>query len=201
MFIRASSASDANTYNQQKLVIDGLTYEPSTYFYLKLFNETTGESYNVSSNGGGSSPDFYSVAYTFTVSPNTTNVYRAEARWQSGNSLTTVYNSLTSPSNPNKPTALNWATKVSTEPFSMTSSEWNTMTAKINEWRVYQESPEMSFTVAYSGNDLTASMFNQVVNAITALNPPFSPAATVSIGDDVTAAKMNRIRDSLNSLI
>jgi hypothetical protein len=201
LFIRASSASDANTYNQQKLVIDGLTYQPSTYYYLKIINETTGESYNVSSNGGGSSPNYYSVAYTFTVAPNTTNVYRAEARWQSGNNLTTVYNSLTSPSNPNKPTALNWATKVSTEDFRLTASEWNTMTAKINQWRVHQGSSEMSFPVAYSGNDFTASMFNHAVNAITALSPPYSPAATVDIGDDVTAPKLNRIRDSLNSLI
>lgn len=201
MFIRASTASDANTYNQQKIVIDGLTYQPSTYYYLVLINETTGQSYNVSGNGGGSSPNYYSVAYTFTVSPNTTNRYRAEAKWQSQASLTTVYNALTSPSNPNKPTALNWATKVSTEEFRLTASEWNTMTAKINEWRAYEGSAAMSFPVAYSGNDFTAYMFNHAVNAITALSPPYSPAATVNAGDDVTAPKLNRIRDSLNSLI
>lgn len=100
LYIRASTASDANTGTQQKLVLDGLTYQPSTYYYLTLFNETTGASVSAKVNGGGSSGAYFSTAFTFSVNYNTVNRYRAEAKYQSANALTTVYVNYTSPPAP-----------------------------------------------------------------------------------------------------
>lgn len=121
MFLRASTAPDANLYNSQKVAIDGLTYQPSTYYYLKIFNETTGASVVVNINGGGSTPNFYSTAYTFSVSPATTNRYRAEAKHQSSSPLTTVYVNFTSPPAPSPPT---------TPSISLVSSSGKTVTLR-----------------------------------------------------------------------
>jgi hypothetical protein len=101
------------------------------------------------------------------------------------------------------PSPLAWTDRSSGQNFNLTAKEWNDMTSKINAWRKYQNSSAttINFPVAFSGNDLTASMFNQAVNAITALNPPYLPAAIVGVGETVTATKINRISDSLDSLI
>lgn len=106
------------------------------------------------------------------------------------------------PGNPGKPKpdALGWSTKSPGTTFSLLASSWNNMTTKINAWRDYQGKGLLSFTTAYSGNDLTASMFNQVCTGISSLSPPLSAPTQVIIGETVTANKINRISESIDSL-
>lgn len=205
MYIRASTASDANTENYQKLVIDGLTYQPSAYYFLRLTNTTTGEYYDVNSsgyNGGGSSPNYYTRAITFYVSPGTTNYYKAEARYLSSNNLTTVTNQLTSPE-PTlvRPNNFYWTySKYSGGYFNLTANEWNALTDQINQFRIYKELSEYAFYLAYFNDDVPAYMFNQAVYAISGMNPPTPPPSTVSPGSTIYAWQLNGLINSLNSI-
>lgn len=95
----------------------------------------------------------------------------------------------------------NWAwytSKTSGAEFNLTDTEWNDFTSRINEFRTYKGYSTISFTQASSGNDLTATMFNEAKNAIGAMN---ATGITDRVkGDDVLASYFNTLRDKLNEL-
>lgn len=91
-------------------------------------------------------------------------------------------------------------TKSSGYGFYLTASEWNGFLNRIHAFEDYKGEPHFSFTAASTGNNFTATQFNQAVNAISILDPATSPPSLVSSGQDITASMMNLLRTSLNSV-
>lgn len=184
------------------VVVDQLAMGAGDHSDINLYVNGAYETSMIGLSGAGGSAGNYRTG-TYTVSglnSGTTYYFEARIRETMGGAVETVGMNVTTDSPP-KPAALSWSTRVTGQNFYLSASDWNSLTSKINEWRIYQGNGTMSFTTAYSGSDLTASMFNQVRNAIEALNPPTVAPASVSSGDPVTAAKINRLGDSVNSLI
>ena len=100
-----------------------------------------------------------------------------------------------------RPSNFSWTyTKTQGGNFNLTAAEWNSLTARINAFREYKGLSSYSFTYAYKGNDFTAVMYNQAVNAIKGISGYGSYLYTVSSGDTVTAAGLNALRDELNAI-
>lgn len=94
-----------------------------------------------------------------------------------------------------------WDTpKTSGGNFNITATEWNRFLNAINSARVGKGLTAYNFTYASKGGDFYAYMFNQAVQAISAMNPSISPPSTRSSGDEIYASYFNRLRDSLNSI-
>ena len=83
----------------------------------------------------------------------------------------------------------------------LTAKEWNDFTARINEFRAYKGLSTYSFTTVKQGGNMMASQVNQAVTAISAMSPPTATPATVSAGQQVTAAFINGLSASLNSIV
>jgi hypothetical protein len=103
-----------------------------------------------------------------------------------------------------RPAEFSWnRPKVKNDVFNLTASEWNELAKSINQFRQYSGKTTYGFTTAQSGNPFYAYMFNQAVNAISEINSPspsIAPPATKQKGDIISAADLNRLRDSLNSI-
>ena len=86
----------------------------------------------------------------------------------------------------------------------LTAASWNRLTAKINEVRTARGNGSLSFTSAYAGMTITASIYNQAANAIAGL-PGGGNAGTVSAGDRLTAAHFanssRALKEALNQAI
>ena len=109
--IRASSASDANTFTQQKLAVDGLATPAPNYYQLDLENLQTGQKFNAKVNGGGTvSAGYYTTAFTFTgLSHSTRYQYMATVKRYSSSPVEYYYVYFTTPtktitSPPSRPT-------------------------------------------------------------------------------------------------
>lgn len=108
---------------------------------------------------------------------------------------------ITPPAEKVRPSNFSWTyTKTQGGSFNLTAAEWNSLTARINAFREYKGLSGYSFTYAYKGNDFTAVMYNQAVNAIKGISGYGSYLSTVSSGDTVTAAGLNLLRDELNAI-
>lgn len=98
----------------------------------------------------------------------------------------------------------NWSwtnTFISGNPINITASEWNSFTARINDFREYKGLNRYTFTTVNKGDVITASIVNQAINRINDMNPPISPPSTaVANVTTITAYFFNRLRDSLNSI-
>lgn len=81
----------------------------------------------------------------------------------------------------------------------LTASEWNSLCSKVNEFRTFKGLSTVSFTSATSGGTFTAAMFNQVRNAIYAMNTSGCPS-TVSSGDTVYWSNIDALRTCLNNV-
>ncbi|MBW3113014.1 fibronectin type III domain-containing protein [Bacillus sp. MCCB 382] len=102
----------------------------------------------------------------------------------------------------NRPSDWSWYTpKTSGGNFNITAGEWNSFTNRINDYRLYKGFPYYNFTTATSGLSFTASKFNEACSAISAMNPPTVPPSSKSIDDIIYATYINRLRDSINSII
>lgn len=100
-----------------------------------------------------------------------------------------------------RPSNFSWTyAKTKGGSFNLTATEWNNLTARINAFRAYKGLSNYSFTYAYKGDDFTAAMYNQAVNAIKGISGYGSYLSTVSKGDTVTAAGLNLLRDELNAI-
>lgn len=101
----------------------------------------------------------------------------------------------------NKPTPFSWATaKTKGGVFSVTASEWNSFTSKINEFRSYKGLSSYLFSTAVSGGTFTATVYNQAVSAISPMSPPIPVPSARSSGDSILASYLNDIVSSLNSI-
>ena len=94
-----------------------------------------------------------------------------------------------------------WDTpKTSGGSFNITATEWNRFLDAINSARAGKGLTAYNFTYASKGGDFYAYMFNQAVQAISAMNPPISPPSTRSSGDTIYASYFNQLKNSLNSV-
>ena len=165
-------------------------------------NETGADEYQWYLDGvfQGSASSGSNVVTFSNLTAGTTYTIGCKACNQSGCSGMTTRNITTDAPIP-RPSNWSWFTaKVQGEDFQLTANEWNSFTSRINSFRDYKGLSTVSFTSAISSADFTASMFNIAATAIDGMNPSTSIPAFVSVGDDVTAFGLNRLRDSLNSI-
>lgn len=78
--------------------------------------------------------------------------------------------------------------------------DWNNLTARINQFRVYKGMSAYSFTTAFYNMVITASVFNEARNAIVGMIPPNPPVGVKQSGDVVRAADISGLRYALNSI-
>ena len=102
---------------------------------------------------------------------------------------------------PTRPDYFYWTyPKTSGQPFKLTATEWNGLTSNINAVREYCGYLQYGFTTAYRGNQLTAAMYNQAVNAIKGISGYGYYLSTVNKGDPVTAYHLNILVSELNAV-
>lgn len=100
-----------------------------------------------------------------------------------------------------RPSDWNWWSDIySGAPISITASEYNAFTDRINEFRAYKGLSNYSFTRASSGAVIRASMVGQCSDAISDMDPVTSPPYAPAAGDEITARFFNRLMNSLNSI-
>lgn len=88
------------------------------------------------------------------------------------------------------------------------ATEWNELTGNINEVRAYRKAKgytvstptQYSFTAAVRGNDLTADMFNEVLEAISGISGYGTWFREFSKGEDCTADLLNSVVTELNTI-
>ena len=83
----------------------------------------------------------------------------------------------------------------------LTAIEWNGFCTKVNQFRTYKVLSSVSFTSVAIGDDFLASYFNTVRTAINDMSPPTAVPSSVSAGDKITAAHINGLMTSLNSIL
>ena len=173
-----------------------------TYGYLSTsssFDSTNGEpSSYIDSDDDSSSGNNFAISYNVTAG----TIYYIWVRQYSGNSTGAIDLYIEPPEAAAvRPSNFSWTyTKTKGGSFNLTAAEWNALTARINAFREYKGLSSYSFTYAYRGNDFTAAMYNQAVNAIKGISGYGSYLSTVSSGDTVTAAGLNLLRDELNAI-
>lgn len=139
-------------------------------------------------------------SYTFTeLEPSTTYTVGVRAVDFEDNQSAISSTTRTTPA---RPTNFAWTNaKVAGQPFNVTAAEWNAFTAKINEFRSYAKLAAVSFPTYAAGQTFTAAAFNSAISAISPMSPSTPPPSTVTAGTStITAAGLNQLRDSLNSI-
>ncbi len=178
-----SSSEDTYGYLSTSSSLDSTNGEPSSY---------------IASDDDSSSGNNFAISYNVTAG----TIYYIWVRQYSGNSTGAIDLYIEPPEAAAvRPSNFSWTyTKTKGGSFNLTAAEWNALTARINAFREYKGLSSYSFTYAYKGNDFTAAMYNQAVNAIKGISGYGSYLSTVSSGDTVTAAGLNLLRDELNAI-
>lgn len=178
-----SSSEDTYGYLSTSSSLDSTNGEPSSY---------------IASDDDSSNGNNFAISYNVTAG----TIYYIWVRQYSGSSTGTIDLYIEPPEAAvTRPSNFSWTyTKTSGGSFNLTAAEWNALTARINAFREYKGLSSYSFTYAYKGNDFTAAMYNQAVNAIKGISGYGSYLSTVSSGDTVTAAGLNLLRDELNAI-
>lgn len=103
--------------------------------------------------------------------------------------------------------AFEWSTDVSSGAvFNITAADWNEFASQLNEKEIYFADNDRIFTTATTGNVFTATMYNQVVNAINNISGTrkngqsggTTTMTTKSKGDNILAADINQLAACLN---
>ena len=178
-----SSSEDTYGYLSTSSSLDSTNGEPSSY---------------IASDDDSSSGNNFAISYNVTAG----TIYYIWVRQYSGNSTGAIDLYIEPPEAAAvRPSNFSWTyAKTKGGSFNLTATEWNNLTARINAFRAYKGLSNYSFTYAYKGDDFTAAMYNQAVNAIKGISGYGSYLSTVSKGDTVTAAGLNLLRDELNAI-
>ena len=181
----------------------------SSYFTSSFYYTDNVTFYVYSSSGGlltSASKSFtrektHSNSVTWgSLNPSTQ--YRFRARYDDADSGLSWYEDIYVTTDSPPPLAdWSWSQTFSAgdEVTDLTASEWNSFTDHINQVRNYFGLSDYSFTLAHSGDDITAGIFNQAINAINALNPSISPPSIVSTGNTFYASYLTQLKNSINS--
>ena len=92
------------------------------------------------------------------------------------------------------------APKVSTQDFNLSADEWNKFTDMLATYRLINNLSVQEFTIAKSGNDFSAEMFNQAINGFSGLSYSGTIPTLKNTGDDIYASYLNDLRDCLNTV-
>ena len=191
--VKFSNAGTAIFYTESSI---------DTYGYLSTSSEWDSEhgtpsSYLKYNDDSGSGNNF---SFTYDVAANTTYYVWVKSYSGASSGYVDLYIEPPAPS-VIRPSNFSWThEKTQGGSFNLTADEWNALTARINAFREYWGLNSYSFTYAYKGNDFTAAMYNQAVNAIKDISGYGSRLSTVSKGNNVTAAGLNLLRDELNDI-
>lgn len=82
--------------------------------------------------------------------------------------------------------------------FNLTAAEWNKFTVAINQARSEKGLAQIPFTQAVKGNKVTASIFNEAVNALNSMISTGVPVC--SSGDTIYASYLNDLVTKLNQI-
>lgn len=93
-----------------------------------------------------------------------------------------------------------WSTVSQEEPIKLTAAEWNRFCTVINEFRLYKNLSEYSFTTVYSGTAISASIVNQAYTAINAISGHGTMPGRAYAGNDITAYFFNQLKNALNAI-
>lgn len=169
--------------NWENIVVEGIAANGST-LDSKIINQGSSQRY----------------AQWINVPAGQRYTFRARSYF---NTLYSPYSNVVALQN-NRPENFSWnRPKVKNEAFNLTASEWNNFTWCIDQFRQYKGKTTYGFTSAESGSPFYAYMFNQAVNAINdiiSLSPSTALPPTKQKGDIISAADLNRLKDSLNSI-
>lgn len=97
-----------------------------------------------------------------------------------------------------KPTFYWGVTVSSGSAFSITATEWNRLCAVINQWRQIKGLSTYSFTTAYRGNPLTATMFNEARTALSSMTSNIP--STAYQGQTCYASEFKKFETAINGL-
>jgi hypothetical protein len=111
----------------------------------------------------------------------------------------TLKNSVARPVNWTWVTATNGSgQKIQGATFQMTATEWNDFLARVNQFLMYKELPQRSYTSATKGNTFFFYMFNEANQGIGAMKG--TGVGNVTTGSDILASQFNSLMNTLNSL-
>lgn len=142
------------------------------------------------------------------LSSNTSYIVTAYSTYNSINSITTDQYTVTTS---NRPSNWYWSPAIvqggSIDVYYssgykgkiVTATQWNSFTSRINQFRAYKGLSNYSFTTVSTGQSLSAALTQEIYYAIIGMYPSISPPAILS-GQSVTAAVMNQMQNSLNSI-
>ena len=99
-----------------------------------------------------------------------------------------------------RPDSWHWTYVASGYPMGFPASEWNSFTARINEFRDYKDKSSYYFTTARAGMDITTSIVNEAVSAINEMSPPTRASYAVAGVTDFNLSYFNSIARALNSI-
>lgn len=212
--------SNDGVYSEKTISIDPYTYEkPSLY---EVEDETTSTSVTVAVSNysdftyfkysiknaatevtvGESGAYITAKSYTFTALEPNTRYYvfcNYSNHTYSDNEPTlslTVYTDKSA-----RPANFEWTSeKKAGKAFNLTATEWNNFTSRVNEFRVYKNLSNYSFTKAYAGDTFTAAMYTQARSAIQAIDNYGAFIPTATKGQVIEAYHLNQIRDELNAI-
>lgn len=182
------TASDAHSGLNYFEVYISVENSTTLYFRNTLSSGVRSHTFNVDANGLN-----FVVGSTYRIGVRATD--------NEGNQTGILADSITIVST--RPQNWAWSsTKNQGGNFNITASEWNSFFAKINEFRRYKipQSGNYTFTSAQRDMDFYAHMYNQARSAISPMNPTTVLPPLRSVGNNITAADINRLRDSLNSV-
>ena len=117
--------------------------------------------------------------------------------WPAGSATVTVESTA-----PERPDDWAWSSVIRAgRPIQISAYEWNNFCNRINDFRLYVGPPEYgAFQRVYSGDQIAASIVEDAVYAIRAMDPPVSTPRAPSSGDLIAASIFNDLMDSLNSI-
>ena len=104
-----------------------------------------------------------------------------------------------------RPTDWEWSPAITQgATISITAAHWNDFITRIQAFATYKgvtlSSTTKSDAAATQGERMMESQANAARTLISSLSPPTSPPSAVSAGDTITAAFMNGLKNSLNSI-
>lgn len=83
----------------------------------------------------------------------------------------------------------------------LTATEWDGFIARCIEFAKYLGMSVSGSQISTTpGKNMEASDVNTVIDLLTTMNPPTSPPAKVAAGDVISAATINGLKNSLNSI-
>lgn len=100
-----------------------------------------------------------------------------------------------------RPDFFYWSTtKTSGNDFDIMAADWNALTSNINDVRVYRGFSTTSMTTVATDDELTAAIYNEVVNAIQGITGYGTYLSTVTQGSSVYASQFSDIESELNAI-